>query len=126
MKYMSLLLFLSCGLFWPIILCAQHPDHSRDQKPNIILILADDLGYETLQCNGGKSYNTPHLDKMAAEAARFTHCYSLPLCTPSRVQLMTGRYGFRNYKKFGVLDQHERTFGNLLRDNGYKTCIVGK
>ena len=125
MKYMFLMLFLQC-LVWPYTIHAQHADHARDRKPNIILILADDLGYETLQCNGGKSYKTPNLDKMASEAARFTHCYSLPLCTPSRVQLMTGRYGFRNYKKFGVLDQHERTFGNLFHDNGYKTCIIGK
>jgi arylsulfatase A len=105
---------------------AQEVNVSKVRKPNIILILADDLGYETLRCNGGQSYQTPQLDKMAAEGARFTACYSLPLCTPSRVQLMSGRYGFRNYKKFGELDQQERTFGNLLHDNGYKTCIVGK
>jgi arylsulfatase A len=123
---MYLLLLLSFILIGPRSIHAQHADHPRDAKPNIILILADDLGYETLRCNGGRSYQTPQLDKMAAEGARFTDCYSLPLCTPSRVQLMTGRYGFRNYKKFGELDQQERTFGNLLHDNGYKTCIVGK
>ena len=125
-KNMYLLLLLSFTLIGPRSIHAQHADHARDAKPNIILILSDDLGYETLRCNGGQSYQTPQLDKMAAEGARFTACYSLPLCTPSRVQLMTGRYGFRNYKKFGELDQQERTFGNLLHDNGYKTCIVGK
>lgn len=123
---MYLLLLLSFLLIEPLTIYAQHADHARDRKPNIILILADDLGYETLRCNGGQSYQTPQLDKMADDGARFTSCYSLPLCTPSRVQLMTGRYGFRNYKKFGELDQQERTFGNLLHDNGYKTCIVGK
>jgi arylsulfatase A len=99
---------------------------AQKRPPNIILIMADDLGYETLGCNGGQSYQTPQLDKLAAEGVRFTHCYSLPLCTPSRVQLMTGKYGFRNYIKFGLLDASERTIGNLLRDNGYSTCIVGK
>ena len=125
-KNIQLLLLVSFFSLSTQITVAQHSIESRVQRPNIILIMADDLGYEALQCNGGKSYNTPYLDRMAAEGVRFSHCYSLPLCTPSRVQLMTGRYGFRNYKKFGVLDINERTFGNLFRDNGYSTCIVGK
>ena len=54
--------------------------------PNIILIMADDLGFETIGANGGTSYKTPFLDKMAQEGIRFTHCYSQPLCTPSRVK----------------------------------------
>lgn len=123
LKYLCLLLLVMLNA---VSTKGQHSIHYQNRKPNIILILADDLGYETLSCNGGKSYSTPHLDKMASEGARFNHCYSLPLCTPSRVQLMTGRYGFRNYKKFGELDMKERTFGNLLRDNGYKTGIIGK
>jgi arylsulfatase A len=97
-----------------------------NDKPNIILIMADDLGYECLGCYGGKSYKTPVLDKLAATGMRFEHCYSQPLCTPSRVKIMTGQYNFRNYVNFGVLDPKQTTFAHLLRDCGYATCVVGK
>ena len=95
-------------------------------KPNIILILADDLGYETIGANGGTSYRTPQLDKLAATGVRFTHCYVQPLCTPTRVQFMTGRYNVRNYINFGNMDPQAVTFGNLLKQAGYATCIAGK
>jgi len=96
------------------------------KKPNIVLIMADDLGYECLGCYGSKSYKTPVLDGLARTGMRFEHCYSQPLCTPSRVKLMTGQYNFRNYVNFGVLDPKQKTFGHLLRDRGYATCVVGK
>ena len=95
-------------------------------RPNIILILADDLGYETIGANGGTSYRTPELDKLAATGVRFTHCFAQPLCTPTRVQLMTGRYNVRNYINFGNMDPQAVTFGNLLKQAGYATCITGK
>ncbi|MCF7669525.1 MAG: sulfatase-like hydrolase/transferase [Verrucomicrobia bacterium] len=95
-------------------------------KPNIILIMADDLGYECIGANGGTSYKTPVLDRLAGTGVRFEHCYSLPLCTPSRVQIMTGIYNVRNYTKFGVLDRGETTFAHLLKKRGYATCIAGK
>ena len=96
------------------------------RKPNIVLILADDLGYECLGCNGGTSYKTPNLDKLAAAGMRFEHCYVQPLCTPTRSQLMTGIYNIRNYSKFGILDPEATTFANLLKKAGYATCIGGK
>ena len=96
------------------------------KRPNVILMMADDLGYETLSANGGTPYKTPHLDKLAANGLRFTNCVSQPVCTPTRVKIMTGRYNFRNYKTFGILDPREKTFGHVMRDAGYKTCIVGK
>lgn len=65
-------------------------------KPNIILILADDLGAKELGCYGNKQHQTPNLDRMAAEGVRFETHYAMPLCTPTRVCLMTGQYGFRN------------------------------
>lgn len=102
------------------------PILAQDTPPNIILIMADDLGYETLTCNGGESYETPHLDQLAASGARFTRAYATPLCTPSRVQIMTGQYSFRNYKRFGYLDPGQSTFANDLRDAGYHTAIAGK
>ena len=99
---------------------------SAPSRPNIILIMADDLGIEGLGCYGGKSYRTPHLDRLAAEGLRFTHAYSQPLCTPTRVQIMTGKYNHRNWRYFGVLDPREKTFGHLMQAAGYRTCIAGK
>lgn len=96
------------------------------QQPNIVLIMADDLGYETLECNGGSSYVTPNLNQLAGSGVRFTRAHATPLCTPSRVQIMTGKYNFRNYIRFGLLDPEERTFANLLKDAGYATAIAGK
>jgi arylsulfatase A len=100
------------------------PAHAA--KTNLILILADDLGYETIGANGGTSYRTPVLDKLAATGARFTHCYAQPLCTPTRVQLMTGLSNARNYITFGNMDPQAVTFANLLKRAGYATCIAGK
>lgn len=98
----------------------------RNKQPNIILIMADDIGYECFGCYGGKSYKTPVLDELARGGMRFEHCYSQPLCTPSRVKIMTGQYNFRNYINFGVLDPKQKTFGHLLQGCGYATCVVGK
>ncbi|UCE43158.1 MAG: sulfatase-like hydrolase/transferase [Candidatus Aminicenantes bacterium] len=99
---------------------------SNGKKPNIILIMADDFGYECLSCNGSTSYKTPVLDNLAQTGVRFLSCYATPLCTPSRVQIMTGKYNFRNYTEFGSLKPGERTFAHYLRDAGYTTCVAGK
>jgi arylsulfatase A len=96
------------------------------KKPNIVLIMADDLGYECIGANGGTSYQTPVLDSLAKTGMRFEHCYSQPLCTPSRVQIMTGIYNVRNYVGFARLDRKQTTFANLLKKAGYATCIAGK
>ena len=92
----------------------------------MVLILVDDYGYECVGANGGGSYKTPNVDRLAATGMRFTHCYVQPLCTPTRVQLMTGIYNVRNYIHFGLLDPQQTTFGQLLKGAGYSTCIVGK
>lgn len=97
-----------------------------DERPNIILIMADDLGVEGLGCYGGTSYRTPNLDRLAAEGLRFTHAYAQPLCTNTRIQLMTGLYNNRNWLYFGILDPHAKTFGHFMREAGYHTCIAGK
>lgn len=94
--------------------------------PNILLMLADDLGYEALGCYGGASYQTSNLDRLASTGVRFTHAYSLPLCTPTRTQLLTGKYTFRNWRAFGVLDPAERTLGHWMQQAGYRTAIAGK
>lgn len=96
------------------------------ERPNIVLIMADDLGAECLSCYGCLDYKTPHLDALAASGAKFTHAHAQPLCTPTRVQLMTGKYNFRNYVEFGYLSPDETTFGDLMRHGGYATCVAGK
>jgi arylsulfatase A len=95
-------------------------------RPNVVLIMADDLGFECLGAYGGVSYATPHLDRMAEQGVLFTDAHAVPLCTPTRVSLMTGKYNFRNWLAFGILDPHAKTFGHWMQDAGYKTCIVGK
>ena len=92
----------------------------------IILIMADDIGLEGLGCYGGESYRTPRLDQLAATGLRFTHAYSQPLCSPTRLELMTGRDNHRNWTCFGILPPTERTFGHLMQSYGYRTCIAGK
>lgn len=118
--------FLVLPLFYLLLSCNSLEKQNNQTSPNIILIMADDLGYETITANGGNSYSTPAIDEMAASGMRFEHCYAQPLCTPSRVKIMTGIYNVRNYQKFGFLDDKQTTFGHLFRDAGYATCIVGK
>ena len=101
------------------------PSEAAD-RPNIVLILADDMGYECIQANGSLDHKTPNIDALAAAGLRFEHCYAQPICTPSRVKLMTGKSNKRNYVRFGKLDRKQTTFAHLLKDAGYKTCIAGK
>ncbi len=97
-----------------------------NKQPNIVLIMSDDLGYEVIGANGGTSYATPRLDRMAREGIRFEEAHVMPLCTPTRLSLMTGKYNFRNYIGFGLISPDEVTFGHLFSDAGYNTCISGK
>lgn len=98
----------------------------RSDKPNVILIMADDMGYECLGSYENSIYKTPVLDIMASQGFQFSNCVSQPLCTPSRVKIMTGLYNYRNYDFFGNLNNDQYTFGNLMKDAGYATCIAGK
>ena len=100
------------------------------RKPNIIFILADDLGIPALGCYGG-AYKTPHLDALAASGTRFENCFAAPLCAPSRALLMTGRYAFRT----GVIDNghgaqatpdKDGCVALLLKQAGYATAVAGK
>ena len=96
------------------------------QQPNIVLIMSDDLGYEVIGANGGSSYKTPSIDSMAQQGMRFENAHVMPLCTPTRLSMMTGKYNFRNYLGFGLIRPDEVTFGHLLTEAGYNTCISGK
>ncbi len=106
--------------------CLTFGSFAQDDRPNIVLIMTDDMGYECLSGNGSLTYQTPFIDKLGDQGIKFTQGHSQPLCTPSRVKIMTGRYNYRNYKAFGYLDVKERTFGNYLKEVGYATCVVGK
>ena len=115
------LLFAFAFILIFFISCSQN-----EQQPNIVLIMADDMGYECLGVNGSTEYETPNLDRLSSKGIRFDHAYSQPLCTPSRVKIMTGKYNYRNYEDFGYLNPNQETFGNLLKEAGYATCIAGK
>ena len=95
-------------------------------KPNVILIMADDIGFEALGLNGAINYKTPVLDSLARNGINFTNAYSQPLCSPTRVKIMTGKPNYVNYEYFTYLNPSQKTFGNLFQENGYKTSIVGK
>lgn len=96
------------------------------EKPNVILIMADDVSWEAIGCYGAEDYETPRIDALATQGARFENCFSTPICTPSRVKLMTGQYNFRNYTHFGYLNPNDKTFGHMMQQAGYKTMISGK
>ena len=123
---------MKTGVFFCLIILAScHKTSSDDvlpyqEKPNIILILGDDVGYELFTCNGGQSYSTPAIDNLAQQGMRFTQCHACPNCSPTRIELLTGKYGFRNYITWGYLDPSQKTIANMLRDGGYKTCVAGK
>lgn len=99
---------------------------AAEERPNIVLILADDLGVEGLGCYGGTSYSTPRLDRLAAEGRRYVNAYAQPFCTNTRIQLMTGVYNHRNWVAFGILDPNAKTIGHWMQEAGYATCIAGK
>jgi arylsulfatase A len=115
-----------CILILMVLVLSIGQSQAEITRPNIVLILADDFGYECVGANGGQSYQTPHLDQLAASGVRFEHCHVQPLCTPTRVQLMTGKSNIRNYLNFGTLVRTETTFGQLFQRAGYRTAVCGK
>jgi arylsulfatase A len=98
-------------------------------KPNILLILADDVGREVLGCYGGTSYKTPNIDRLASGGVRFEHAYAMPVCHPTRTTLLTGQYPFRlGYPEWGTFprDVEKRTLPAVLQAAGYSTAVGGK
>jgi arylsulfatase A len=100
------------------------------QKPNIILILSDDVGLGDVGCCGGP-FKTPQIDSLAKGGTRFEYCYSTPLCGPSRCQLLTGRYPFRtglinNNSHDAIQPAHEIMIPTVLKKAGYVTASIGK
>ena len=103
-------------------------------KPNIVHIIADDLGFNDVGFNGSKDIKTPNLDALASSGAKFTQFYVQPMCTPTRAAILTGRYPFRYGLQTAVipsvstygLDESEWLMPQALKDAGYKTAIIGK
>ena len=109
------------------------PSLQAAKQPNIVIFLADDLGYGDLGCYGNRIIKTPHIDALAAEGVRLTDCHSGgTVCSPSRSALLTGRTPYRSgfYTIAGPEGSHlsskEITLPSLLKENGYDTCFVGK
>jgi arylsulfatase A len=121
-KLISLLFTLGTSA---IVFAQSTPAVKKTQAPNIIVILADDMGKECIGAYGG-TYSTPNIDELAAKGLKFNYAFSQPLCTPSRVQIMTGKYNYKNYSEFGYLDPREKTFAHLAKEAGYATAIAGK
>ncbi len=101
------------------------------KKPNIIFILADDLGFAEVSCNGADKYRTPNIDKLAAKGLRFTNAYTPSLCGPSRATILTGRYLFRtgatNQDACGLVKPSAETLiPTYLKQAGYVTACIGK
>jgi arylsulfatase A len=102
-------------------------------KPNIVVILCDDLGYADIGCFGAKGISTPNLDAMAAAGMKFTDFYAAPACSPSRAALLTGCYpqrvgmpGVLHPKSETGLSNQELTIADILRSQGYVTACCGK
>ena len=114
---------------------AMHSVYAADAKhPNLVIILADDLGYGDLGAYGHQIVKTPNIDKLAQEGVKFTDYYApAPLCSPSRAGLLTGRMPFRTGIRSWIpegknvaLGRNELTIANLLKQQGYDTAIMGK
>ena len=116
----------------------------KPEKPNILLILIDDMGYPAIGCYGNKMVPTPNIDKIAEKGVRFTQGYACPQCTPTRASLLTGQYTARN-KMWHVVPQYgfpyarvkepeyledlpreQFTVAEALKTAGYTTAILGK
>lgn len=139
------------GLFLVLGVLGWHSLYGQSKnKPNVVIIYADDLGWKDLSCYGSTFYETPNLDRLAKEGIRFVNGYaSAPVCSPSRASLMTGKYPIktdvtdwlrgrqadgkaRPYEKMvakPIADQlalSEKTFAELALENGYRTFSAGK
>jgi arylsulfatase A-like enzyme len=125
-------------IFQLLALIARHSVAIESERPNILAIVVDDLGYGELGCYGGTQIPTPNIDALAASGVRFTNGYvTAPFCAASRAGLLTGRYqtrfgfefnpiGAKNAEPGIGLPVGERTIADSLRDRGYATALVGK
>src|SRR5688572_10355655 len=115
------------------------PFEGKAQRPNIIYIMTDDMGYGDLSCYGQKNYGTPNLDKLASQGVKFVNAYAAaPVCTPTRTAFMTGRYpartpvGLMEPLRSPTLDgaygltSDIPSVALLMKESGYETILIGK
>ncbi len=113
--------------------CSLAPAGAAD-RPNFLVIMTDDIGAESFETHysnlsntlDGGQIQTPNINALAAGGVLFNNAYACPLCTPSRVQMLTGQYNYRNNRAFWYLDNVETTFAQRLQADGYATGIAGK
>jgi arylsulfatase A-like enzyme len=123
-------------LLFPITSLLTRDTYAAERKPNFLVILADNIGRDWFDCYGAQENCTPNVDKLAAAGTRFEHFYVTPLCSTTRVEMYTGRYGLHTgwhthhdaaiYGGGGLDPKREITWARALRDAGYKTAITGK
>jgi arylsulfatase/arylsulfatase A len=107
------------------------PAAAKNTRPNVVIFLADDLGFGDLACHGNPIVKTPSIDAFAREAVELARFHVCPVCSPTRASLMTGRYNFRTgvadvFGKATVMDPAETTLAEVLRTAGYTTGLFGK
>lgn len=124
-----------CLLAIGVAALAHDPAQAQARKPNILLIVSDDLGYADFGMHGSREMRTPNIDLLAREGIRFTDAYvSAPYCSPTRAALLTGRYQQRFGHEFNIepgqveggLPLSERTMADRLKAAGYRTAVLGK
>lgn len=127
MKYISLIGGLFAFTFL-MVNCSSFSSETplENNQPNIILILADDFGRELLSVYGGSSYSTPVLDQMSEQGLTFTDSYATPMCAPTRMMLLTGKYSFRNFDNWDEMNFNLNTVAHYMQNRGYKTAMAGK
>jgi arylsulfatase A len=129
---MKKILFLALMVVFVSSSC-KNQMNKKVQKPNILFIYVDDLGYGDLSCYGATAVQTPNVDSLAHHGMRFTdaHC-SASTCTPSRFALLTGSYAFRNNAAILpgdaplIIDTKNETIASMLKKEGYATGVIGK
>lgn len=102
---------------------------AKAAPPNILFILADDVGSEAIQCYGGETYATPRIDQLAQQGMRFEHAYAMPVCHPTRICLLSGQYPFRmGNPDWGSYppSAEANTIAQVLKKAGYATAVAGK
>src|SRR5438067_8266357 len=127
---MMRLLLAAAVIIVPTLLLTERPQNRQDNpRPNIIFILADDLGYGDLGCYGQKQIKTPNFDRMSKEGMRFTQFYAgSTVCAPSRCSLMTGLHTGHTYVRGNAtlpLRSQDQTVAELLIDRGFHTGLIG-
>ncbi|MBN2307385.1 MAG: sulfatase-like hydrolase/transferase, partial [Candidatus Hydrogenedentes bacterium] len=111
--------------------CIRRANGAR-RRPNLIVLMGDDCSARELGCYGHPEHQTPHLDALAADGVMFETCWCTPLCSPTRAEMMTGRYGFRtrwfhnNMKAPEPLSENNLVFSRMLKEAGYATGVSGK